>query len=120
MGTAVLLKPRLQSPSSPNNREHNYYESSILFILIFIFILNPKYVYLSICLCAVMWVLRTNNLWHAEEQLVLFTAESVIGLSACMRCCGDGIQCTHAIICIRYRSSTQLYNLSLTESLAEQ
>lgn len=67
-----------------------------------------------------MWVLRTNNLWHAEEQLVLFTAESVIGLSACMRCCGDGIQCIHAIICSRSRSSTQLYNLSLTESLAEQ
>lgn len=37
MGTAVLLKPRLEAPSSPNNREHNYSEFFILFILIFHF-----------------------------------------------------------------------------------
>lgn len=36
-GTAVLLKLRFESPSSPNNKEHNYSESSILFILIFHF-----------------------------------------------------------------------------------
>lgn len=35
--TAVLLKPRLESPSSPNNREHNYSEFFILFMLLFHF-----------------------------------------------------------------------------------
>lgn len=54
-GTAVLLKPRLESPSSPNNREHNYSEFFILFILIFHFHFESYicvicvYIYIYVC-----------------------------------------------------------------------